>query len=121
MNMPMPLFTLPQPVPFIIAGPCVLESETHLLTLAEQTKADCTSIKSYRGPGLKEGLRMLARVKKDFDLPILTDIHEAAQAIPAAEVADVLQIPAFLCRQTDLIVAAALTGRVVNIKKGQMV
>jgi 2-dehydro-3-deoxyphosphooctonate aldolase (KDO 8-P synthase) len=82
-------------------------------------KANRTSIASFRGPGLEEGLRVLARVKAEAGVPILTDIHEAAQAGPAAEVADVLQIPAFLSRQTDLIVAAARTGRAVNIKKGQ--
>ena len=124
--------------PFVlIAGPCVIESEQHALGLARAIKdiagrcgvpcvfkasfdkANRTSITSFRGPGLVEGLRVLARVKADTGLPILTDIHEASQAEPAAAVADVLQIPAFLSRQTDLLVAAARTGRVVNIKKGQ--
>jgi 2-dehydro-3-deoxyphosphooctonate aldolase (KDO 8-P synthase) len=82
-------------------------------------KANRTSIRSFRGPGLDEGLRILGRVRDEAGVPVLTDIHEPAQAAPAAEVADVLQIPAFLCRQTDLLVAAARTGRAVNIKKGQ--
>jgi 2-dehydro-3-deoxyphosphooctonate aldolase (KDO 8-P synthase) len=121
----------------LVAGPCVIESEDHALGLAHAIKeiaarvgmpcvfkasfdkANRTSIASFRGPGLEEGLRVLARIKADAGIPILTDIHEAAQAAPAAEVADVLQIPAFLSRQTDLIVAAARTGRAVNIKKGQ--
>jgi 2-dehydro-3-deoxyphosphooctonate aldolase (KDO 8-P synthase) len=121
----------------VIAGPCVIESEAHALATARALqaiageaglplvfkasfdKANRTSIDAYRGPGLAEGLRVLARVKAETGLPVLTDIHEAAQAAPAAEIADVLQIPAFLCRQTDLIVAAARTGRAVNIKKGQ--
>jgi len=121
----------------LIAGPCVIESEAHALTLArtlvETTrrlgvpfvfkasfdKANRTSNRSFRGPGLAEGLRVLGAVKSACDVPILTDIHEPAQAQPAAEIADVLQIPAFLSRQTDLIVAAARTGRIVNIKKGQ--
>jgi 2-dehydro-3-deoxyphosphooctonate aldolase (KDO 8-P synthase) len=123
----------------LIAGPCVIESETHARDLAGRLveitrragvpfifkasydKANRTSIRSYRGPGLDEGLRVLDAVKNDtrHRVPILTDIHEPAHAAPAAEVADVLQIPAFLCRQTDLIVAAAKTGRIVNIKKGQ--
>jgi 2-dehydro-3-deoxyphosphooctonate aldolase (KDO 8-P synthase) len=124
--------------PFVlIAGPCVIESDAHanelagrlaeiarragvpLIFKASYDKANRTSIRSFRGPGLAEGLRVLAAVKSRYRLPILTDIHEPAQAAPAAEVADVLQIPAFLCRQTDLIVAAARTGRIVNIKKGQ--
>ena len=124
---------------FLIAGPCVIESEAHTRDLAGRLveitrragvpfvfkasydKANRTSMRSFRGPGLDEGLRILAAVKADTRerVPILTDIHEPAQAAPAAAVADVLQIPAFLCRQTDLIVAAARTGRVVNIKKGQ--
>ena len=126
--------------PFVlIAGPCVIESAEHtrdlagrlveiarragvpLIFKASYDKANRTSIRSFRGPGLDEGLRILDAVKADMRrrLPILTDIHEPAHAAPAAIVADVLQIPAFLCRQTDLIVAAAKTGRVVNIKKGQ--
>jgi len=125
-----------QPLVFIL-GPCVIETQSHLLKIAEQLKRltddlDCplifkssfdkanrTSIDSYRGPGIDAGLKMLAEVKKQFDLPILTDIHEPAQAAIVAEVADVLQIPAFMCRQTDLVIAAARTKRVVNIKKGQ--
>lgn len=121
----------------LIAGPCVIESEAHALGLAQAIrdiaarcgipyvfkasfdKANRTSIASFRGPGLDEGLRVLARVKAEAGVPILTDIHEAAQAAPVAEVADVLQIPAFLSRQTDLLVAAARTGRPINIKKGQ--
>ena len=121
----------------LIAGPCVIESETHATELAGQLatiagrlgvpfifkasydKANRTAGTSFRGPGLDEGLRILARIKSTHRVPILTDIHEPSQARAAAEVADVLQIPAFLSRQTDLIVAAAKTGRVVNIKKGQ--
>jgi 2-dehydro-3-deoxyphosphooctonate aldolase (KDO 8-P synthase) len=121
----------------LIAGPCVIESEAHATTLAGQLveiaarlgvpfifkasydKANRTSGRSFRGPGLKEGLRVLAAIKARFDVPLLTDIHEADQADAVADVADVLQIPAFLSRQTDLLVAAAKTGRVVNIKKGQ--
>jgi 2-dehydro-3-deoxyphosphooctonate aldolase (KDO 8-P synthase) len=122
---------------FLIAGPCVIESEMHALMLAERIaeianranvpyifkasydKANRSSEQSYRGPGLTEGLRILRKIKEQFALPILTDIHEASQAGPVAEVADVLQIPAFLSRQTDLLVAAGKTGRVVNLKKGQ--
>jgi 2-dehydro-3-deoxyphosphooctonate aldolase (KDO 8-P synthase) len=121
----------------LIAGPCVIESETLVMEVARQLvditarvgvpfifkasfdKANRTSGRSYRGPGLKEGLRVLAAVKARYDIPLLTDIHEADQADAVADVVDVLQIPAFLSRQTDLIVAAARTGRVVNIKKGQ--
>ena len=121
----------------LMAGPCVVESEAHATGLAEALvdittrlgvpfifkasydKANRTSIKSYRGPGITEGLRVLGAIKKRFGVPIVTDIHEAHEAAAAGEVADVLQIPAFLSRQTDLIVAAARTGRVVNIKKGQ--
>lgn len=120
-----------------IAGPCVIESEVLLDEIACEIsrinhklgidiifkasfdKANRTSIGSYRGVGMERGLQMLARVKQRYGLRILTDIHEAHQAEPVAEVADVIQIPAFLCRQTDLIVAAAKTGRVVNIKKAQ--
>jgi 2-dehydro-3-deoxyphosphooctonate aldolase (KDO 8-P synthase) len=122
---------------FLIAGPCVIESETHAMAMAEEVsriaaeakvpyifkasydKANRSSEQSYRGPGIAEGLRILKKIKERFGLPILTDIHEASQAAPAAEVADVLQIPAFLSRQTDLLVAAGKTGRVVNVKKGQ--
>ena len=121
----------------LIAGPCVIESESHSRDLARALvevtrrvgvpfvfkasfdKANRTSGRSFRGPGLAEGLRVLAAVKAACDVPIVTDIHEPAQAAPVAEVADMLQIPAFLSRQTDLIVAAARTGRIVNIKKGQ--
>lgn len=121
----------------IIAGPCVIESAELLDTVAEKLvdinhrlgtdiifkasfdKANRTSIKSFRGPGLERGLEMLAAVKEKYGLRILTDIHESWQAKPVAEVADVLQIPAFLCRQTDLLVAAAATGKTVNIKKAQ--
>jgi 2-dehydro-3-deoxyphosphooctonate aldolase (KDO 8-P synthase) len=121
----------------LVAGPCVIESEAHARSiagaLAEITrrlsvpfifkasfdKANRTSGKSFRGPGLAEGLRVLAAIKASTGVAILTDIHEPAQAAAAADVADVLQIPAFLCRQTDLLVAAARTGRAVNIKKGQ--
>ncbi|HYB97342.1 MAG TPA: 3-deoxy-8-phosphooctulonate synthase [Vicinamibacterales bacterium] len=124
------------PLAFIL-GPCVIESETHaidtaialkeiasragvpLVFKASFDKANRTSLSSFRGPGLHDGLRVLGLVKERTGLPILTDIHEASQAEPAARVADILQIPAFLSRQTDLIVAAARTGRVVNIKKGQ--
>ena len=124
--------------PFVlIAGPCVIEGEAHALELAGRLreitarlsvpfvfkasydKANRTSGRSFRGPGLDEGLRVLAAVKARVGVPILTDIHEPSHAAPAADVADILQIPAFLCRQTDLLVAAAKTGRVVNIKKGQ--
>lgn len=118
--------------PALIAGPCVIESEEHVHSLAREIrrlagpfvfkasfdKANRSSIASYRGPGLREGLRILGSVKA-AGFAILTDIHEPAQAEAAAEVADILQIPAFLCRQTDLLVAAGRTGRVVNIKKGQ--
>lgn len=118
----------------LIAGPCVIESEEHLHFLASEIrrrvgpfvfkasfdKANRSSLTSYRGPGLKEGLRMLAGLRRE-GYAVLTDIHEPAQAEPAAEAADILQIPAFLCRQTDLILAAARTGRIVNIKKGQFV
>lgn len=121
----------------LIAGPCVIESEAHAIDTAlalrditrragipfifkaSYDKANRTSGSSFRGPGLAEGLRVLARVRDAAAVPILTDIHEPAQAAPAAEVADVLQIPAFLSRQTDLLAAAAATGRVVNVKKGQ--
>lgn len=131
--------TLPADRPFLIAGPCVIESEDHVLFMAERLaaaaaeaglpyifkasfdKANRTSIHSYRGPGLEEGLRILGRVKRELGLPILTDYHESGQAAPAAEVADILQVPAFLCRQTDLIVAGVKTGKIVNIKKGQFV
>ena len=118
----------------LIAGPCVIESEEHVQRMARAIgeiagpfvfkasfdKANRTSLSGYRGPGLREGLRILAGVKR-AGYPILTDIHEPAQAAPVAEVADILQIPAFLCRQTDLLLEAGRTGRIVNIKKGQFV
>lgn len=121
----------------VIAGPCVVESEERTLETAHALaaladrlgiglifkssfdKANRSSIGSYRGPGLEEGLRVLRLVREETGLPVLTDVHEPDQCAPAAEVCDVLQIPAFLCRQTDLVVAAAATGRAVNIKKGQ--
>src|SRR5438067_2742032 len=124
---------------FLIAGPCVIESEEHALFMAEvikgvtrslnfpfifkasYDKANRTSIRSYRGPGLVEGLRILRRVKDEVHVPVLTDVHEAKDVPKVAEVVDVLQIPAFLCRQTDLVLAAAMTERCVNIKKGQFV
>ncbi len=123
--------------PLFIAGPCVIESEKHCLRLAEQLggiasrlriplifkasfdKANRTSVHAYRGPGLQEGLRILQKAGEVSGLPVLSDVHETAQVAAAAEVLDVLQIPAFLCRQTDLIAAAAASGRAVNIKKGQ--
>jgi len=122
---------------FLIAGPCVIESEKHALFMAEvikgvtralnipfifkasYDKANRTSMRSFRGPGLVEGLRILKKVKDEVHVPVLTDVHETADVAKVAEVADVLQIPAFLCRQTDLIIAAAMTERAVNIKKGQ--
>lgn len=122
---------------FIISGPCVIESEDLVLQMAEKLKkiteelgvnyifkasfdkANRTSVTSFRGPGLEEGLRILEKVKNEFELPITTDIHESAQAKSVAEVVDILQIPAFLCRQTDLLVAAGETGKIVNIKKAQ--
>jgi len=123
--------------PLFIAGPCVIESESHARAIALQLaswsrandfglvfkasfdKANRTSIDSFRGPGAKEGLRILEAIRTESGLPVLTDIHEPRQADLAAEVVDILQIPAFLCRQTDLLLAAARTGRVVNVKKGQ--
>lgn len=123
--------------PLFIAGPCVIESQELLNTVAEEIvrintklgtdiifkasfdKANRTSIHSFRGPGLDKGLQMLADIKERYGLRVLTDIHESYQAEPAGEVCDVLQIPAFLCRQTDLLVAAAKTGKTVNIKKAQ--
>ncbi len=123
--------------PFIIAGPCVIESQNLLLEIAAELvrlqrifnipiifkasfdKANRTAIHSFRGPGLKKGIEMLAVVKEKYRLPITTDIHESGQAAPVAEVADILQIPAFLCRQTDLLVAAGKTNKIVNIKKAQ--
>ncbi|MDE6151913.1 MAG: 3-deoxy-8-phosphooctulonate synthase [Prevotella sp.] len=123
--------------PVIIAGPCVIESQELLETVAGELvrlnkkydtdiifkasfdKANRTSISSFRGPGLEKGLQMLADIKDKYGLRILTDIHESCQAEPIGQVADIIQIPAFLCRQTDLLIAAAKTGRTVNIKKAQ--
>ncbi|MGA9767890.1 MAG: 3-deoxy-8-phosphooctulonate synthase [Blastocatellia bacterium] len=122
---------------FLIAGPCIVESESHALRMAEAIssitnrlgiayifkssydKANRTSINAHRGPGIEEGLRVLGRVRSEIGIPVLTDVHETAQVRAAAEVADVLQIPAFLSRQTDLIAEVARSGRAVNIKKGQ--
>ena len=124
---------------FLIAGPCVIESEKHAIFMAEvikgvtrslnipfifkasYDKANRTSMRSFRGPGLIEGLRILKKVKDEVHVPVLTDVHDAHDVGKVAEVADVLQIPAFLCRQTDLIIAAAMSDRAVNIKKGQFV
>ena len=121
----------------LIGGPCAIENERHALMLAERLKraaetarvpfiykssydkANRSSIHSYRGPGLKEGLRILGRVKEATGLPVLSDVHDVSEVGPAAEVLDVLQVPAFLCRQTDLVVACAKSGRPVNVKKGQ--
>jgi 2-dehydro-3-deoxyphosphooctonate aldolase (KDO 8-P synthase) len=123
--------------PFLIAGPCVIESEQLAMETAGRIaeiakslnipyvfkssfdKANRTSIKSFRGPGLEKGLDILAKVKKQLGVPVLTDVHTEEQATEAGTVVDVLQIPAFLCRQTDLLIAAANTGKVVNVKKGQ--
>ena len=139
MNVPIELSTARGTVSFgdglplaLIAGPCVIESEDHVHKMANAIgaiagpfvfkasfdKANRTSVTGYRGPGLREGLRILAGVKKE-GFALLTDIHEPAQAEAAADVVDILQIPAFLCRQTDLLIAAGRTGRIVNIKKGQ--
>ncbi|KAL1820928.1 hypothetical protein ACET3Z_015797 [Daucus carota] len=122
---------------FVLAGPNVIESEEHVLSMASHIKtitsklglplvfkssfdkANRTSSKSFRGPGLAEGLKILEKVKVAYDLPIVTDVHEAGQCDAVGRVADVIQIPAFLCRQTDLLVAAAQTGKIINIKKGQ--
>ncbi|XP_073134892.1 2-dehydro-3-deoxyphosphooctonate aldolase [Henckelia pumila] len=122
---------------FLLAGPNVIESEDHILYMAKQIKAitsklglplvfkssfdkaNRTSSKSFRGPGLSDGLKILERVKTTYDLPIVTDVHETTQCEAVGKVADIIQIPAFLCRQTDLLVAAAKTGRIINIKKGQ--
>jgi 2-dehydro-3-deoxyphosphooctonate aldolase (KDO 8-P synthase) len=129
--------TIGGPELFLIAGPCVIESEEHALFMAASIasiccqlgvpfifkasydKANRTSISSFRGPGLSEGLRILNQVRETVKVPVLTDVHEPAQASAAGEVVDVLQIPAFLCRQTDLLIAAAHTNRAVNVKKGQ--
>lgn len=121
----------------LIAGPCVIESEDHALRLGERIAAICrkldlpyvfkasydkanrSSVHSFRGPGLDAGLKILARVRRDLGVPVLSDVHEPAQAAPAGEVLDCLQVPAFLCRQTDLLLACGHTGKCVNIKKGQ--
>lgn len=121
----------------LIAGPCVIETLEHTLRTAEALqgiaarlgiglvfkasydKANRTSVSSFRGPGLDAGLAILARVKSEFGLPVLSDVHDLSQVVPAAEVLDILQIPAFLSRQTDLLAAAGATGRVINVKKGQ--
>ncbi len=121
----------------LIAGPCAIEDEGLTLRIAEflkrltsdlgiglvfkasYDKANRTSVASFRGPGMAEGLRILARVKQEFDLPVISDVHDLSQVAPAAEVLDIIQIPAFLSRQTDLLVAAGETGKVVNVKKGQ--
>jgi 2-dehydro-3-deoxyphosphooctonate aldolase (KDO 8-P synthase) len=122
---------------FLIAGPCVIESEAHARSMAERVarmaadagvpyifkasydKANRSSVKGFRGPGLSEGLRILGKIKTELRVAVLTDIHDAEQAGPAAQVVDILQIPAFLSRQTDLLTAAAKTGRIVNVKKAQ--
>jgi len=124
---------------FLIAGPCVIESKAHALKMAERVqeitrkldvpfifkasydKANRTSLKSFRGPGLDEGLRILKKIRKDLDVPVLTDVHEKGDVPAVAEAVDVLQIPAFLCRQTDLLVEAARHARAINVKKGQFV
>jgi 2-dehydro-3-deoxyphosphooctonate aldolase (KDO 8-P synthase) len=124
---------------FLIAGPCVIESEEHAIRMAEVVKgvtkalgfpfifkasydkANRTSIRSFRGPGVKEGLRILKKIKEQVGVPVLTDVHEVSDVASVADAVDILQIPAFLCRQTDLVVAAALSGQPVNIKKGQFV
>jgi 2-dehydro-3-deoxyphosphooctonate aldolase (KDO 8-P synthase) len=122
---------------FLIAGPCVIESEGHAMRMAEKLgeiaddlgvpyifkasydKANRSSVTSFRGPGLKDGLKILAKIKKRTGLPILTDVHEVSHVEPAADVCDILQVPAFLSRQTDLLVAVGKSGRVANLKKGQ--
>jgi len=124
---------------FLIAGPCVIESEAHALKMAGEIgaiaarlkipyifkasydKANRTSVESFRGPGIDEGLRILEKIKKESGVPVLTDVHEAADVAAVADVVDVVQIPAFLCRQTDLLVAAGKHARAINIKKGQFV
>jgi 2-dehydro-3-deoxyphosphooctonate aldolase (KDO 8-P synthase) len=121
----------------VIGGPCAIENEKHALMTAERLveiaasrrvpfiykssydKANRSSINSYRGPGLSDGLRILKKVRETFSVPVLSDVHQVSDVAPAAEVLDVLQIPAFLCRQTDLLLAAAATGKPVNVKKGQ--
>ena len=132
-------FTIGDGSLFLIAGPCVIESEEHALKMAEciagvckamglayifkasYDKANRTSLSSFRGPGVKDGLRILRKVKDSVHVPVLTDVHDAHDVAEVAGAVDVVQIPAFLCRQTDLLVAAAKTGKVINIKKGQFV
>jgi 2-dehydro-3-deoxyphosphooctonate aldolase (KDO 8-P synthase) len=122
---------------FLIAGPCVIEEESIMFTVAETLKELCTrkgipfvfkssyskanrsSVNSFSGPGREEGLKILSKIKREFDVPVLTDVHECVEVASAAEVCDILQIPAFLSRQTELIKTAAVTGRIINIKKGQ--
>ncbi len=122
---------------FLIAGPCVIESEEHSFLMAEKIKKICEELKipfifkasydkanrsslfSYRGPGLEEGLKILQAIKKELDIPVLSDVHETSQIEKAAEILDVIQIPAFLCRQTDLILEASKTKKTINLKKGQ--
>ena len=124
---------------FLIAGPCVIESEAHALKMADEIsaiaarlkvpyifkasydKANRTSVESFRGPGIDEGLRILEKIKKESGVPVLTDVHEAADVAAVADVVDVVQIPAFLCRQTDLLVEAGKHAKAINIKKGQFV
>ena len=137
-SVPIKNFTIGAGEPLaIMSGPCVIESELHCLKAAETLKkmfikegislifkssydkANRTSYHSFRGPGLEEGLRILQRVKQELDLPVVTDVHTIEEAHAAGQVCDILQIPAFLCRQTDLVVAAALTGVAINVKKGQ--
>ncbi|MBA3237912.1 MAG: 3-deoxy-8-phosphooctulonate synthase [Parachlamydiaceae bacterium] len=137
-NVPVKDFFIGEGCPLvIISGPCVIESEEHSIKAAAELKkiftevgiplifkssydkANRSSIHSFRGPGLQEGLRILEKIKREFDLPVLTDVHTPEDAKSAGQVCDILQIPAFLCRQTDLLIAAALTGVVVNVKKGQ--
>lgn len=131
-------FTISNDAPFaLLAGPCVLESRDHAFFMCEKLKeitsrleipfvykssfdkANRTSVKAERGVGLDDALKIFAEVKAEFDVPVVTDVHEAGQCAVAAEVVDVLQIPAFLCRQTDLLIAAGETGKVINVKKGQ--
>jgi 2-dehydro-3-deoxyphosphooctonate aldolase (KDO 8-P synthase) len=132
-------FTIGDGSLFLIAGPCVIESEEHALKMAEciagvskamgvpyifkasYDKANRTSLSSFRGPGVKDGLRILRKIKESVRVPVLTDVHDAHDVAEVAEAVDVVQIPAFLCRQTDLLVAAAKSGKIVNIKKGQFV
>ena len=145
MNHPFEIGNAPHQVPvgrgklFLISGPCVIESEQHARTMADAIqritsdlgvpyifkasydKANRTSIRSFRGPGLVEGTRILRTVAETTGLPVLTDVHTPQDCAPVAEAVDVLQIPAFLCRQTDLLIAAAETGRAINVKKGQFV